>query len=114
MIAQIGYSPEQVAISGDSAGGHLALITLLKLKEDDIQLPSALALLSPWTDPSASGDTYTYEMADRDIMLGPLFKKIWENGDQPYDYYLNQEDYDENDKYVVCLLYTSPSPRDRG
>ena len=42
-------------------------------------------------------------MADRDIMLGPLFKKIWKNGDQPYDYYLNQEDYDENDKYVVPL-----------
>ena len=43
-------------------------------------------------------------MADRDIMLGPLFKKIWKNGDQPYDYYLNQEDYDENDKYVVPLM----------
>ena len=104
LIDELGYSPEQVAISGDSAGGHLALITLLKLKEDDIQLPSALALLSPWTDPSASGDTYTYEMADRDIMLGPLFKKIWKNGDKPYDYYLNQEDYDENDKYVVPLM----------
>ena len=103
LIDNLGYAPEQVAISGDSAGGHLALITLLKLKEDGVQLPSALALLSPWTDPSASGDTYTYEMADRDIMLGPLFKKIWENGDQPYDYFLNQEDYDENDKYVVPL-----------
>ena len=59
LIDNLGYAPEQVAISGDSAGGHLALITLLKLKEDGVQLPSALALLSPWTDPGASGDTYT-------------------------------------------------------
>ena len=54
LIDNLGYAPEQVAISGDSAGGHLALITLLKLKEDGVQLPSALALLSPWTDPSLS------------------------------------------------------------
>ena len=96
LIDNLGYSPEQIAIAGDSAGGHLALITLLKLKETNKPLPSCLALLSPWTDPNGSGDTYTYEMAERDVLLGPMFKKIWDSGDKLYNFYLNDEDMDEN------------------
>lgn len=101
LIDNLGYSPEQIAIAGDSAGGHLALITLLKLKETNKPLPSCLALLSPWTDPNGSGDTYTYEMAERDVLLGPMFKKIWDSGDKLYNFYLNDEDMDENNPYVV-------------
>ena len=101
LINNLGYSPEQIAIAGDSAGGHLALITLLKLKETNKPLPSCLALLSPWTDPNGSGDTYTYEMAERDVLLGPMFKKIWDSGDKLYNFYLNDEDMDENNPYVV-------------
>ncbi len=101
LINNLGYSAEQIAIAGDSAGGHLALITLLKLKETNKPLPSCLALLSPWTDPNGSGDTYTYEMAERDVLLGPMFKKIWDSGDKLYNFYLNDEDMDENNPYVV-------------
>ena len=104
LINNLGYSPEQIAIAGDSAGGHLALITLLKLKETNKPLPSCLALLSPWTDPNGSGDTYTYEMAERDVLLGPMFKKIWDSGDKLYNFYLNDEDMDENNPYVVPYL----------
>tara|TARA_Y100001938_G_scaffold117786_1_gene162603 strand:+ start:498 stop:1484 length:987 start_codon:yes stop_codon:yes gene_type:complete len=92
LIKDYGFSNDQISIGGDSAGGNLALITLLKLKEEGEEMPNSLALLSPWADPGGSGDTYNLEMADRDILLGPMIKKVWENGDHLYDGYLNEDD----------------------
>ena len=40
-------------------------------------------------------------MAERDVLLGPTFKKIWDSGDKLYNFYLNDEDMDENNPYVV-------------
>lgn len=41
-----GYTPEQIAIAGDSAGGYLALALAQRLRASDEE-PAALALLSP-------------------------------------------------------------------
>ena len=38
-------------------------------------------------------------------------KKSWSHN---YDYYYHNYYYDYYDYYYDCLLYTSPSPRDRG
>ena len=103
LIDEYGYSPSQISIGGDSAGGNLALITLLKLKEEGKELPNALALLSPWADPAGSGDTYNIEMANRDLLLGPVVKKIWENNDNLYDGYLNEEDADRDNELVFPI-----------
>lgn len=40
----------QIILAGDSAGGGMALATLLKLKEDNITLPAAAVLMCPWLD----------------------------------------------------------------
>ena len=53
-----GFSPSGIAFCGDSAGGGLALATLLALKEQDKPLPAAVAVLSPWTDLTLSGKSY--------------------------------------------------------
>lgn len=45
-----GILPEQVIIAGDSAGGNLALSTMLSLRDGGEQLPAAAVLLSPATD----------------------------------------------------------------
>jgi monoterpene epsilon-lactone hydrolase len=45
-----GYSAENVAIGGDSAGANLALSTLISLRENATPLPAAVVLLSPWVD----------------------------------------------------------------
>jgi monoterpene epsilon-lactone hydrolase len=47
----------QVALAGGSAGGGLAMATVLRLKEEGIPLPAALALQTPWADLSEFGDT---------------------------------------------------------
>ena len=47
-----------VAIAGDSAGGGLALATMLALRQAGDKLPHAAVLMSPWTDLTASGPSY--------------------------------------------------------
>ena len=42
-------------VSGDSAGGGLALSLMLRLRELGARLPAGAVLLSPWTDLSACG-----------------------------------------------------------
>ncbi len=52
-----GYSPNQIVLSGDSAGGGLALCLLLALREQNVPLPAGAAVFSPWTDLAATGDS---------------------------------------------------------
>lgn len=47
-----------IAVSGDSAGGGLALALAIRLREEAGVQPAALALMSPWTDLSLSNDTH--------------------------------------------------------
>src|SRR5262245_40357631 len=47
--------PESIVIAGDSAGGNLALVTLLRARARGLPLPAAGVLLSPWTDLTGSG-----------------------------------------------------------
>lgn len=57
-----------IALSGDSAGGALAAGSVLKMRDQGLPLPAALYLLSPWSDITATGDTYT-TLADADPSL---------------------------------------------
>ncbi len=45
-----GADPRRMTIAGESSGGGLALSTLLRLRDEDIPLPAAAVVLSPWTD----------------------------------------------------------------
>ena len=63
-----GWGAKDVILAGDSAGGNLALELTLALKEEGRFLPGRLVLFSPWTDMSASGDSYT-QREELDPML---------------------------------------------
>jgi acetyl esterase/lipase len=56
--------PERIMWVGDSAGGGLALASLLTLKEKGLALGGAAALLSAWLDGTASGDSYGARRAE--------------------------------------------------
>lgn len=60
-----GYGARDITVAGDSAGGNLALVLLHRLKAEGRQLPKRLVLMSPWTDMTASGKSYT-ERAELD------------------------------------------------
>ena len=67
-----GYGARDVVLAGDSAGGNLALVLCKRLKEAGRRLPGALVLMSPWTDMTMSGASYT-ERAEIDPMLTPEY-----------------------------------------
>jgi monoterpene epsilon-lactone hydrolase len=52
-----GIDPGQIALAGESAGGGLAVATLLALREAGIPLPSCAFLMSPYADLTLSGET---------------------------------------------------------
>lgn len=52
-----GISADSIVIAGDSAGGGLAMATLLMLRDAGVPLPLATVLLSPWADLSLSGSS---------------------------------------------------------
>lgn len=54
----LGYGARDVIVAGDSAGGNMALALTHKLKQEERILPRGLVLMSPWTDMTASGESY--------------------------------------------------------
>ncbi len=85
-LLEQGHQPRDIVVAGDSAGGGLALSLVLALREENLPLPAALALLSPWVDLTASGDSMR-ELAERDVMFRPSavqkFAAIYLNGADP-------------------------------
>jgi acetyl esterase/lipase len=63
-----GVTPDNMLLAGDSAGGGLSLALMQKLREHNKAQPKATALLSPWTDMTASGLSHE-ERATRDPMI---------------------------------------------
>ena len=59
--------PARIALAGDSAGGHLALITTLRLKERGAPLPAAQLLIYPMLD--AAGDSDSYRQLGDDYLI---------------------------------------------
>jgi epsilon-lactone hydrolase len=82
------YAPGRIAIVGDSAGGGLALATLLALRDAQVPLPAAGVVLSPWTDLTGSGETIeTHATIDpwlRAELLLP-FAKLYHGAHDPAD-----------------------------
>ncbi len=57
-LIEKGYSPDRITLCGESAGGGLCYSLCLRIKEEGLGLPCSIIALSPWTDLTASGDSY--------------------------------------------------------
>lgn len=53
-----GYTPEQICLCGESAGGGLIYALCLRLKERGLPLPCGIIAISPWVDLTVSGESY--------------------------------------------------------
>jgi monoterpene epsilon-lactone hydrolase len=52
-----GYDPASIALTGDSAGGNLALSVAVRAKKEGLPQPGALVLMSPALDLASVGDS---------------------------------------------------------
>jgi epsilon-lactone hydrolase len=67
-LLESGIKPEHVAIAGDSAGGGLAVATLLALRDRGLPMPAAAVCFSPWVDLLGEGESMATR-ADVDPMI---------------------------------------------
>lgn len=51
------HAPQQIVVSGDSAGGGLSMALLLSLRERGIPMPAAAVLFSPFVDLASTGES---------------------------------------------------------
>ena len=63
------YPSGKIYLAGDSAGGGLALALVHYLKDHGRPLPAGLILMSPWTDLTASGESYVTNY-EKDPLFG--------------------------------------------
>jgi epsilon-lactone hydrolase len=62
--------PGSLVVSGDSAGGGLALALLLARRDEGVRLPAGCILLSPWLDLGRDRRTDP-DLVRRDVLLSP-------------------------------------------
>lgn len=84
-----GCRPENIVLVGDSAGGNLVLTLLLSLRDRGERLPAAGAVMSPWTDLAASGESFqsraTADPIHQRSMILALAKGYMREGGDPLD-----------------------------
>ena len=81
-----GYPGNRIIVAGDSAGGGLALALCLYLRDHGIELPGGIIAMSPWTDMTASGESYETNF-EKDPLFGNTRDSLIYNRD-----YLGLED----------------------
>ena len=70
-----GYEPSQICLAGDSAGGGLAISTLIALREKGIPIPAGVVCFSPWLDLTLSGKSIIDKKDFDPILSGAILEK---------------------------------------
>jgi epsilon-lactone hydrolase len=66
------HEPEDIVIGGRSAGGNLAVATLLRARDEGLPMPAGLVLLSPQIDLTESGDSFEVNRLVDVVLPGSL------------------------------------------
>lgn len=88
-----GYYGEQIIFCGDSAGGGLAMALTHYLKDHHMPMPCGIIAMSPWTDVTASGESYEKNF-EQDILFGKtkdsmIYQNPYPGETDPMDYYIS-------------------------
>jgi len=57
-LAEQDFAASDIVLYGDSAGGGLSAGSVLKMRDQGMEMPAALILWSPWSDITETGDSY--------------------------------------------------------
>lgn len=63
-----GIHPGHIALTGDSAGGALAVTTLVRARDRNLPMPAATMPLSPWVDMEITGESLSSNR-DKDVLV---------------------------------------------
>lgn len=64
-----GFAPDNIALTGDSAGGNLALATAVRARDAGLPRPAAIAVFSPALDLASEGASHS---TDAPLLVRPL------------------------------------------
>jgi epsilon-lactone hydrolase len=67
-LLEKGYAPDRIILGGDSAGGGLMLALLSHICVRDLPRPVCAFALSPWTDLTLSGESFTKNQHTEDFL----------------------------------------------
>lgn len=95
-LLEQGWFGEQIVVVGDSAGGGLAMALTMYLRDNDMPMPGGLVTMSPWTDLTASGESY-----ETNYTKDPLFGNTKESLIYLSEY---AGDHDKMDCYISPLF----------
>ena len=95
-LLEQGWFGDQILLAGDSAGGGLAMALTMYIKDHHMPMPGGIVAMSPWTDLTASGESY-----ETNYEKDPLFGNTRESL-----IYLNAyaKDHDPMDCYISPLF----------
>ncbi len=65
-----GFKPQNLSISGDSAGGGLVMAVLVSARDQGLPMPASAVPISPWADMTCTNDSYKTR-AEADPMVAP-------------------------------------------
>lgn len=74
-IMSLGFSSDKIILAGDSAGGGLCMALAMYLRDHNFPMPKAIIAMSPWTDVTASGESYKSNF-DKDILFGNTYDSM--------------------------------------
>jgi acetyl esterase/lipase len=95
-LLEQGWFAEQIILAGDSAGGGLAMALTMYLKDHRMPLPGGIIAMSPWTDVTASGESYETNY-EKDPLFGNTKESLIYMNDYPGD-------HDPMDPYISPLF----------
>lgn len=78
-LMMFGYGARDVILTGDSAGGNLALALTHQLKKEGRLLPRGIVLLSPWTDMTGSGRSHQTKEGIDPVLNAAYLQEAIEN-----------------------------------
>ncbi|MCK5370691.1 MAG: alpha/beta hydrolase fold domain-containing protein, partial [Cyclobacteriaceae bacterium] len=75
-LLEEGYSPENIVVVGDSAGGGLTVAIQYELRDNKVDLPLCSVLLSPYLDVTGTGKSLEHN-AKNDRFLDVFEMRKW-------------------------------------
>ncbi|MGW6697426.1 alpha/beta hydrolase [Nocardia sp. NPDC055049] len=105
-----GYSPRDIAVGGDSAGGHLALTLVHALKRRGEELPTAVVAIAPWIDLSCSAQSHRVNDSSEYLLPTaklPVLGRLFTDGRHPNELIFAPRDGDYSGFPPLMIIASS-------